>query len=167
LSGKDLFVFILLAALFLFCTVGAQAELIKVSKLKRAEMKFSLKRDIFSPQAMAPMAVPDRVVQRVEEPPPPPPQEEQQADLEDEIRQSVLFEGYITKKSRSHALLNVNGEYHVAGEGDLLLERIKVVKVEREMVQVEAEGLLVDIPLKGGDEAEGDQGVKYDEAKER
>ncbi len=136
--------------LSLLGVTAAYGEIIKVSLLKKDVEDFSYKRDIFSPVPLNPVAGAKEAARQFAPPPPPPKEEEEaEADLAEEIRQSVLFEGYIIKNSRSHALLNINGEYFVVGEGDMVTEKMKVVEVGREGIKVEAESMVIEILLKG------------------
>ena len=154
---------ILLAALiftvglFLFFDLHLQAEIIKVSKLKGKNKAFSIKRDIFSPFKVK---VGRKPVMRVE--PPPPPKEEEkksrekevETDVAAEISGSVAFEGYVMRNARKLALLTVNGEFFVVGKDDLILDKIKIINVEKEQVIVEVGSTVIEIKLKGDDENE-------------
>lgn len=154
MSAKHIFLISITFFFFLSLLGGTAAygEIIKISLLKKEMEDFSYKRDIFSPVPLNPVTAANGSSRQFTPPPPPPPNEEEdeaEADLAEEIRQSVVFEGYIIKDSRSHALLNINGEYFVVGEGDMVMEKMKVVEVGREGIKVEAESMVVEILLKG------------------
>ncbi|HEX7502958.1 MAG TPA: hypothetical protein VF451_06025, partial [Acidobacteriota bacterium] len=75
--------------------------------------------------------------------------EKLQKSIAEEIQQSVSYEGFIVKDARKSALLNVSGEFFVAGEGDVLLEKIKVLKISKDVVTIEYDKLPYDIRIKG------------------
>ena len=159
MSSKKYFVII---AFLLFFFIGSQhspAEIIKVSKLSKEKSEFSVSRDIFSPAAFKPTYAAERFNGRTPPPPPPPKVEEVKKEareaMEDELRRSVQFEGYIIKETKSHALVNINGEYYVAAVGDMLMNnQIQVVKVEKKIIVLKAEAKEFEIRLKGDEDDE-------------
>ena len=121
-------------------------EIIKFSELKGEKPNFSIKRDIFSAEKMQitdpsrfkrEMLVPTEKVKKVEK------------DIEAEIRQGVFFEGYIIKNTKNHALLSVNGEFFIVCERDIILNKIKILKIEKKKVIIEVESKKFEIKLKG------------------
>lgn len=161
LSGKpEKLRFLFLLVLVFSLVLELNAEVIKVSLLKRDRMDFSIKRDIFSPGKLPPdvQAKMDRVVQPVVKPEEKKTEEEKEEDkekkLEEEIRRSVLFEGYVLKDEQNHALLSVNGELFVAGRDDMILEKIKIIKIDKEMVTIEVESKVFEIKIKEEEENE-------------
>jgi hypothetical protein len=163
LSGKSqaktinihLAALIFMVGLFMFFDLHLQAEIIKVSKLKGKNKAFSIKRDIFSPFKGN---VGRKPVMRVEPPPPPKIEEkkpkEVKPDVAEEISGSVAFEGYVMRNARKLALLTVNGEFFVVGKDDLILDKIKIINVDKEQVTVEVDSTVIEIKLKGDDENE-------------
>lgn len=161
MSGKpEKLRFLFLLVLVFSLVLELNAEVIKVSLLKRDRMDFSIKRDIFSPGKLPPdvQAKMDRVVQPVVKPEEKKTEEEKEEDkekkLEEEIRRSVLFEGYVLKDEQNHALLSVNGELFVAGRDDMILEKIKIIKIDKEMVTIEVESKVFEIKIKEEEENE-------------
>ena len=133
-------------------------EIIKFSQLEGDIKKFSIKRDIFSPNPMNPV----RPQPKVKLPPPPTPEEvkkkkaeeAKKQDIEDEIRRSLFFEGYVMKNTKNYALVSVNGEFFAVGAGDTILEKIKIIQIERKTIKVEVESRVIEIQLKGDNENE-------------
>lgn len=144
--NKPVITSLLMTGLLFLVAGSARGEVIKVSKMKQEQKKFSIKRDIFSPIPMAPQQNRMPMVQK-----PLPRQEVKKVEpnLENEVRRSVFYEGYISKGAKSHALLNVSGEYFVVAEGDVVLERIKVIKVEKKAIVIEVESQSFEIARKG------------------
>jgi predicted RNA-binding protein with PUA domain len=142
-----LFVRGLIILFFLFNMFG-HAEIIKFSKLSKGNIDFSFKRDIFYPEVSS---RPGRKVIM----------EEETRELMEErtrepgerlkkvIRQTVLFEGYIEKNDRLIALISANGEFYTVGEGDVVLDNIKVISIEKDKMILEVESQRLEIPLKG------------------
>ncbi len=133
--------------LTLLLALGAplRAELLKLSLLARPAAPFTLKLDIFqgrgagdlgSGRPGAAAATPAQA-------------EKLQKSIAEEIQQSISYEGFIVKDARKSALLNVSGEFFVAGEGDVLLEKIKVLKISKDVVTVEYDNQPYDIRIKG------------------
>lgn len=140
MSGKPIVLILLLSFTL------AQGEVIHLSKLNRGKKNHGWKRDLFSPQAKITQRTPDN---RQSPPSAQSPSSLSEAELKREVRTSVSYDGYVIKQQRRHALLNVNGEFFVAGEGDELMETVKLVKIEKDKVFLEIDGKVVEIPLKG------------------
>jgi len=132
-------------------------EIIRFSKLEKEMKKFAINRDVFSPSPIKPI----NPAGRVKLPPLPPPQEikkkaeeEKEKDIEDEIRRSLFFEGYVIKNSKNHALVSVNGEFFAVAAGDMVLEKITIIKIEKKTIKVEVDAKVFEIQLKGDNEDE-------------
>jgi hypothetical protein len=130
--------------LLLLWPAPARGELLKLSLLKKTVPHFSLKRDIFN----------GATAQVDSRPGQPSAQNAVQAEaarrtIAEEIYQSISYEGYVSKSGRSSALLNISGEFFMVNEGDLLLQKIKILKISKELVTIEYENLPYDIKLKG------------------
>ena len=141
MSGKA-FMFLLL-----FCSFFLPAEIIRFSKLEKKPLPFSLKKDIFFPIKFISAEERATLQNRVSRD-----QTKQVAEKEDskmEIQRSVSFEGYVEKNGRIHALISLNGEYFIVGQGDVLMETIKIVKIEKKRIFLEVESQPVEIRLKG------------------
>lgn len=159
MSSKKFYVIFAFLLVFLIGSQHAFPEIIKLSKLAQEKREFNVNRDIFSPIDNRPSYAAERFNGKTPPPPPPPKVEEvkkeEQEALEDQFRRSVQFEGYIIKETRSHALLNINGEYYVAAAGDMLMNnQIQVVKVDRKLVVIKAEAKEFEIRLKGDEDDE-------------
>lgn len=136
------------AALLLFYLfhIPARAELLKLSRLEKPMPVFTLNLDIFN-GAMS--AVADS---RTEDQAEPPAQAAQaQKTIAEEIFQSIIYEGFITKNSKKSALLNVSGEYFMVGEQEQILEKIRVLKISKDVVTIEYENQSYEIRIKGDD----------------
>lgn len=155
MSGKKYLYIILILLIFSSIVYALETEIIKVSSLEKKVKEFEIKRDIFSPSSMIPPST-QEMLERT--PPPPPPKKEEvdersrEEQVQAEIIGSVSFEGYVLKYNKNHALLSVNGEFFVAGVDDVILDKIKIVKIEKEMVAVEVETRIIEIKLKGDDD---------------
>ncbi len=128
-------------------------EIIRVSQLQKEKKEFLIKRDIFSPVKRN---FTKKGPAKFTPPPPPPPKKEekgeavvQQKDIEAEVRQSVAFEGYVVRNAKRLALMTVNGEFFVVGPDDIVLNRIKVLNVDRKKMTIEVESNQMEIKLKG------------------
>ena len=132
------------ATLLLALVAPLRAELLKLSLLARPARAFTLKLDIFQgrgagdPGNGRPAAVAG-----------PAQAETLQKSIAEEIQSSISYEGFIVKDARKTALLNVSGEFFVAGEGEVLLEKIKVLKISKDVVTIEYDKLPYDIRIKG------------------
>ena len=133
-------------------------EIIKISKLDKTAKEFSINRDIFSPELMKPV---DPGIGRKQPRPPPPPPEikrdipivDPKADIEEEI-QGLSYEGYVIKNSKNCALVSMNGEFHAVTIGDIILEKIKIIKIDRKTITVEVESHEFEIQIKEDEENE-------------
>ncbi len=127
-------------------------EILTLKKLEKKAKEFSISRDIFSPDTMAPpvqamQSVP--VPQVVETPPEEEPKVEEKEDIEAEIRRSLFFEGYVIKHPKNFALVSANGEFFAVGNGDLLMDKIKIIKIDKKTITVEVDSKTFDLQLKG------------------
>jgi hypothetical protein len=128
-------------------------EIIMISKLDEAAKKFSISRDIFSPDLMKPVD-PGSGRKPITPPPPPLPVEKKdlpivdpKAQIEEEI-QGLSYEGYVIKNSKNCALVSMNGEFHAVTVGDIILEKIKILKIDREAIKVEVDSHEFEIQIK-------------------
>ncbi|UCH96894.1 MAG: hypothetical protein JSV88_08595 [Candidatus Aminicenantes bacterium] len=133
-------------------------EIIKISKLQQEVKEFSIKRNIFSPDPMKPVD-PGAAPRKALPPPPPvvkPPEEVKKPDkhLENEIQGSLSYEGYVIKHTKNYALVSMNSEFFAVTTGDMILEKIKIIKIDREAITVEVESQQVEIQIKGDEENE-------------
>ncbi len=133
--------------LLLSCVFCLRAEVIHFSELNQDKLPYTFKRDIFSPgklisaeeiatlqnQVLKGKTIMDR----------------NQDDSEKEIQRSILYEGYIEKNNRIHALISLNGEYFVVGQGEVFMETIKIVKIEKNQILLEVESQPIVVQLKG------------------
>jgi hypothetical protein len=131
-------------ALALLLAMPARGELLRLSLLKKNMPAFTVKRDIFNggsasaaagqPGKQAPPAVQAAAVQKT---------------IAEEIYQSVSYEGFVIKDGKRSALLNVSGEFFMVSEGDLVLEKITILKISRDVVTIEYESAPYEIRIKG------------------
>jgi len=130
------------ALALLFAAAPINAELLKLSLLRRSAPRFALKLDIFqggggaaaNPAPEAAAVVQAEIMQR---------------SIAEEIAQSVSYEGFIIKNSRQLALLNVSGEFFAVAEQETVMEKIKILKIAKDKVTVEYDGQPYEIPIKG------------------
>ncbi len=123
----------------------APAELLKLDRLQQPARRFTLKMDIFLGGADSAPARPTPGA-----PQPTPAQAEVlQRSIAEEIAQSVSYEGYIVKNAKPLALLNVSGEFFTVGEQESILDKIRLLKITREMVTIEYDGQPYEIRIKG------------------
>jgi hypothetical protein len=130
--------------------------ILKTEKLDKETEELTINRDIFSPDTMKPRSLNDNLQRRLPPPPPPkvePPKPKPQvgSDIEDEIRRSLFYEGYVIKKPNNFALISSNGEFFAVGVGDIILERIKILTIDKEIITVEVDSRKIEIQLKGDD----------------
>jgi hypothetical protein len=135
-------------------------EIIMLSKLDKPVEEFSIKRDIFSPDPMvpidprrAPVAMPPPKPV-TEQKPPEKPEVDQEALLENEIRSNLFYQGYVIKNSQNFALVSMKGESYAVTSGDTVLERIKILKIDRKQIEVEVDSYTFEIQLKEDEEDE-------------
>ena len=135
-------------------------EIIMLSKLKRAVNEFTLKRDIFSPDPMvpkvpgknpapAPTPQPTPVVKEPEKPVVDP-----KAVIENELRSNFFYQGYVIKNSKNYAVVSMSGDTYAVSSGDTVLDRIKIIKIERKQIEVEVDSYTFEIQLKEDEENE-------------
>lgn len=120
-----------------------RAELLKLSLLQKPAASFTLKLDIFNgsgetdrgqtSQDLMPAARADTL----------------QKTIAEEISQSITYEGFIVKNSKRSALLNVSGEFFIVNEHDQILDKIKILKISKDVVTIEYDNLPYDIRIKG------------------
>lgn len=95
-------------------------------------------------------------------PPPPPPVKQDkpttipkvEIDMTEEVMQKVAFEGYVSRDGKNLALLTINGEFFVVGKDDIIMDKYKIINVDKKIVTVEVDSKEVEITIKGDDENE-------------
>lgn len=137
---------ICVATLLLALGAPLRAELLKLSLLAKPTPPFTLRLDIFQGRGAG---EPGSSRPGTAAPTDPAQAEKLQKSIAEEIQQSISYEGFIVKDARKSALLNVSGEFFVAGEGEILLDKIKVLKISKDMVTVEYDNQPYDIRIKG------------------
>lgn len=121
-------------------------EIIRVSKLKKKQPVFDVKRNIFFSNKLEV----EKVYQKLQhEPGVQVKKEEVKKTLEIEIQNSVFFEGYVFKRNQIYALLSVNGEFYIIKQGDVVLKKIKIININKKMLLIEVESIEFKILLKG------------------
>jgi hypothetical protein len=123
-----------------------RAELLKLSLLQKPAARFTLKLDIFN--GIRPSAGDNRA-QTTQGQMPAAQAEALQKTIAEEISQSINYEGFIIKNSKKSALLNVSGEFFVVSEQDLILDKIKILKISKDAVTIEYDNQPYDIRIKG------------------
>jgi hypothetical protein len=146
-------------ALFLFAVALPAEEILDTAKLKKEAKEFAINRDIFSPDVMTPRQK-GAAPQVIYRPPPMPkiePKPQQVAaekEMESEVRRSIFYEGYVIKHPKNFALVSANGEFFAVTAGDIVLERIKIIKIDKKIITVEVDSKTLEIQLKGDENNE-------------
>ena len=143
MSGKIL----LLIAIFLI-PVLISGELIKTSAINevtKGDRKVS--RNIFSPRktiSSVKMIKSNAALQkkRLE-------QKKREETTEDRVIATVFYEGFLLKENKKFALLKVNGQYYISGEGDKIPGSIILKKIYEKKILLEIESSEVIIAKKG------------------
>lgn len=133
------------ALFFLLLAIPARAELLKLSLLEKPAPAFTLKLDIFNgampssgeSQPGNQQALPPAQVAAA------------QKTIAEEIYQSISYEGYVIKNAKKSALLSISGEFFMVSEQDQILDKIKVIKIDKNVVTIEYENQPYDIKIKG------------------
>lgn len=121
-----------------------RAELLKLSLLDKPAARFTLKLDIFNGGEAG-----ENRGQTAQGQTPAAQAETLQKTIAEEISQSISYEGFIVKNSKRSALLNVSGEFFMVGEQDVILDKIKILKISKDVVTIEYDGKPYDIRIKG------------------
>jgi hypothetical protein len=132
----------LAALLAAAAALPVRAELLQLERLRRPAPRFTLKLDIF--RGGADMGAPAVAAE-----PTPAQAEVLQRSIAEEIAQSISYEGSIMKNARTLALLNVSGEFFTVGEGEAILDKIRILKITRQVVTIEYDGQPYEIRIKG------------------
>ena len=142
--------------LFLTLLVSAHPEIIKLSQLKTEAGSLKVSRDLFSLKPItAPgpgQADPRRMGPGQGHGPGNQPEEPEQISLEQEVSRSIQYEGFISRASQPMALLTVNGEDFYTTENELLINKIKIIKIEATEITIELNDQQFKIRRKGVDD---------------
>lgn len=117
-------------------------ELIRTSLLLKPHAPFLVARDLFAARSSG-MAGGETPKARLEQ------EKEKQKTIQEEISQSIAYEGYLIKNGRKTALLSVSGDFFYVGEGDTILDKIRIIGITQETVVIEYEDQKFEIRLKG------------------
>jgi hypothetical protein len=128
-------------------------EIIKISKLKKEIQKFTIKRNIFSPDIMKPnvpaQRFPTTEMMRTQKEAETKVEQEKKSVLQAEIENNFSYEGYVLKDSGNIALVSLNAEFYAVGEGDIVAEKVTIIIIEKETITVEFDNNIFEIQLKG------------------
>jgi len=155
-TGKRLSALLIPALLLSLFSLSGE-EILNDKRLARDVSKFSISRDIFSPDTMAPPSENLEIKRPTPPPPeikPPEPKTEEQIvkDSQDEVKRTLFYEGYVIKPPKNFALVSMNGEFYAVGAGDMVLDKFKIIKIDRKTITVEIDSREIEIQLKGDDE---------------
>lgn len=131
--------------LFLLITIPVRAELLKLNLLEKPAPAFTLKLDIFNGNISSGGDSRPGNQQELQ----PTQAAAAQKTIAEEIFQSISYEGYVIKNAKKSALLNVSGEFFMVSEQDQILDKIKVIKIDKNVVTIEYENQPYDIKIKG------------------
>lgn len=131
--------------LFLLITIPVRAELLKLNLLEKPAPAFTLKLDIFNGNISSGGDSRPGNQQELQ----PTQAAAAQKTIAEEIFQSISYEGYVIKNAKKSALLNVSGEFFMVSEQDQILEKIKILKISKNIVTIEYENQPYDIKIKG------------------
>lgn len=131
------------ALLLCLLALPVRAELLKTGLLGKAAGPFRMKLDIFNGNGQTP------AVQASQKQTPAAQAETLQKSIAEEIAQSISYEGFIVRNGKKSALLNVSGESFVVGEQETILDKIKILKISKDVVTIEYEKQPYDIRIKG------------------
>jgi len=133
-------------ALLLALSAPLRAGLLKLGLLAKPAPEFTLKLDIFQGRGAVRSENlgpgPAGAINPVQA-------EILQKTIAEEIQQSISYEGFIVRNARKSALLNVSGEFFTVGEGEVILEKIKILKISKDTVTIEYDKQPFDIRIKG------------------
>lgn len=131
--------------LFLLITIPVRAELLKLSLLEKPAPAFTMKLDIFNGNMSAGGDSRPGNQQELQ----PAQAAAAQKTIAKEIFQSISYEGYVIKNAKKSALLSISGEFFMVSEQDQILDKIKVIKIDKNVVTIEYENQPYDIKIKG------------------
>ncbi|MEN8221847.1 MAG: hypothetical protein ABFR36_01200 [Acidobacteriota bacterium] len=143
MSGKV----ILLLIIFLV-PVTAPGKLIKTSLISDVkETDLRINRNIFSPRKISGsvQSGSSKMISPLNKPEP----KKKEETTEDKVIAMVFYEGFLFKGDRKYALLKVNGQYYISGEGDKIPGSILLKKILEKKVLLEIESAEIIITKKG------------------
>lgn len=120
------------------------AEIIHLSHFKQKREEFHVTRNLFSSSTAS------RSVQARRDVPPDELEQETVESLRDTLNKSIQFNGYIQSGDTLKATLSISGEFYMVGEGETILDRIKILKITKEKITIEYEGQPFDIEITKG-----------------
>ncbi len=123
---------------------GELIKTLKINEVSKADLKIS--RNIFSPQKMvAPvLGGNSKIISSLNKK-----EEKKKEVVEDKVIATVFYEGFLLKGQKKYALLKVNGQYYISGEGDSIPGSILLKKILEKKVLLEIESSEVVITKKG------------------
>lgn len=134
----------ILFVLTVFTASSLSAEIIHLSRFKQKRGEFQVKRDLFNSSQIPGAA-------RTSPSPSPEDMEQETVEsLQDTLNKSIQFNGYIQSGDTLKATLSISGEFYMVGEGETILDRIKIIKITKEKITIEYEGQPFDIEITKG-----------------
>ena len=128
--------------LVLGAALTLRGELIRKSQLLQSSLPFAISKDIFTaqPAILSGVGAPRAQTE---------PEKEKRKTVQEEINQSIVYEGYLVKNAKRTALLSVSGDFFFVNEGDTILDKIRIVRISQATVMIEYENQKFEIQIKG------------------
>ena len=138
--------------LIIFFTSLISSSVIKTENLKKID-KFMIKRDLFNPYKRFDNDK-KTVVKRVEVKPIKKTEEQQvkRNNIEDEVRNNVTYNGYSIRGDKFIAVITVAGESYIVKDNDLVLNKIKILSIDKKEIKIEVENLSFNIKISGDED---------------
>ena len=143
MSGKRLV--LLLVFLIPILNFGELIKTSSISEVNKTDLKIN--RNIFSPRKTKSSVQSDNF--KMTSPIKKKELKKKAESIEDKVIATVFYEGFLMKGSRKYALLKVNGQYYISGEGDNIPGSILLKKILAKKILLEIESSEVIITKKG------------------
>ncbi len=141
----------ILLLLILTLITSLKAEIIHISKLESKIKPFVFTRDLFSPKRTKMEIINKNNFEKKEMFKI---KEEKLKRKHEEIFDNIIYEGFVLRKNIKTVLLSINGEFATCREGDIILDKIEIVKVSLKTLSIKIENKKYDINLKENEDEE-------------
>jgi hypothetical protein len=149
LSNKTVFTFF---SVFLIINISSlNSEIINKTKLSKKTKPFKISRDLFNPKKNTQSFINKKKLEKIEAVKI---NREKLKIKHQELFDNIIFEGFVIKKTRKTALLNINGEYITCKVGDTILEKIRIKDITKDKIEIIIDNKKYEIKIKGDENEE-------------
>ena len=138
---------ILVFIMLVFISFSLSTSVLNLDKIRKTG-EFKIKRDLFNSFKSFDkneMSIKKNDIKKVEKEQ----KTEKKFNIEEEVKNNIIYSGYSLKKNKYFAVITVAGEVFIVQNGDVVLNKIKIIEIKEDEIIVEVENIKFNIKISG------------------